>query len=32
VTVSNDTDLVKRATAQGLDAVRPDEIPERLHS
>jgi hypothetical protein len=30
--VSNDTDLVKRAKAQGLDAVRPDEIPERLHS
>jgi hypothetical protein len=32
VMVSNDTDLVKRAKAQGLDAVRPDEFLERLHS
>jgi hypothetical protein len=32
VMVSNDTDLVKRAKAQGLDAIRPDEFLERLHS
>jgi hypothetical protein len=30
--VSNDTDLVKWSKAQGLDAVRPDEFLERLHS